>query len=307
MLSVRSVTKRYGDAVVLDAETFDLDRGMVLAAVGSNGAGKSTLIKAIIGLVHVEGQVLVDGIDVARHGSEARARIGYLPQAPAFHPDLTVRETAVFYARMRRVPDAEARTAVEAVGLAEHAEKPVGALSGGMRQRLALALVQLGSPPLLILDEPGTGLDVTARLELRQFIREQRALGRTILLSTHWLEDIPAIADSVLVLDGGRTTFLGAASAYAAQAALQSRVFLRLNGHTADAVSLLRSADAGEVGHTGEWLVVTCPAGEKARALEVLVAAGITILDFRVEDAAASAVAPFGEVVPVRLLTEERS
>lgn len=292
MLNVRGVTKRYGDTVVLDHATFDLDRGTVLAAVGSNGAGKSTLLKSIVGLVRAEGEILVNGIDVQRHGNRARAHIGYLPQAPAFHHDLTVRETGAFYARLRHVPDEEARALIASVGLSEHEEKQVGALSGGMRQRLALALVQLGSPSLLILDEPATGLDVDARLELRQFIRDQRALGRTVMLSTHWLEDIPAFADEVLVLDQGRTMFMGTATNYTARNALQSRLFLRLNGHTADAVTILRSASAGEVGHTGEWLTVTCPASEKARALEVLVAAGITILDFRVEDAVADAAWP---------------
>lgn len=288
MLSVRGVTKQYGNTVVLDHATFDLERGTVLAALGSNGAGKSTLIKSIVGLIRVEGAILVDGIDVQRHGSRARAQIGYLPQAPAFHTDLTVSETAAFYARLRHVAETEAIDLVASVGLGEHYSKEVGALSGGMRQRLALALVQLGSPSLLVLDEPATGLDVDARLELRQFIRDQRARGHTVLLSTHWLEDIPAFADSVLVLDQGRTAFFGSATAYAARHALQSRLFLRLNGHTADAATLLRSASAGEVGRTGEWLTVTCPASEKGRALEVLVAAGITILDVRVEDSVAT-------------------
>jgi ABC-type multidrug transport system ATPase subunit len=297
MLSARAVTKRYGDTLALDGTTFDLERGTVMAVVGSNGAGKSTLIKSIVGLVRFEGQILVDGVDAGRDGRRARRQIGYLPQTPAFHPDLTVRETATFYARLRGLDDTAARTAVEAVGLAEQAEKRADALSGGMRQRLALAIVQLGSPALLVLDEPATGLDVAARLELRRFIQDQRAAGRTVLLSTHWLDDVPTIADQVLVLEAGRTKFLGPASEFAAAAAPQSRLYLRVNGHTHDAASLLRSSRAGDVAQTGEWLVITCPAGDKARALEVLVGAGIAILDFRVEDGALPAAGVLAEVV----------
>jgi len=286
MLSVRAVSKRYGKSIVLDSATFELQPGEVLATVGSNGAGKSTLIKAVIGLIRFDGDVSVDGIDVRRHGREARARIGYLPQNPAFHTDLNVRETVTFFAQLRGAAASATRSAVEAVGLAEHAEKQVRALSGGMRQRLALAIAQLGDPPLLMLDEPATGLDVAARLELRQFIHEQRALGKAILLSTHWLDDVPSIADRVIVLDEGRTTFDGPAAAFATRAVARSLLYVRLNGHSGEAIPLIQ-ATGGDVTRSGDWLAITCPANHKAHVMETLLGAGITILDFRVEEAAA--------------------
>ncbi len=285
MLSVQSVSKTYSDTKALDSATFEVEPGEVLAVVGANGAGKSTLIKAIIGLIHYTGEVFVDGIRARRDGKAARARIGYLPQNPVFHHDLTVRETALFYAQLRRATPEDARTLIEAVGLGEHAEKRVAALSGGMRQRLALAVAQLGDPPLLMLDEPATGLDVSARLELRQFIRGQRTAGKAIVLSTHWLEDVPSIADSVLVLDAGRTSFLGSASKFAAREVARSQLYVRLNGRTDDAIPLIRSA-GHDVSSTGDWLSISLPAVDKARVLEALISAGITIHDFRVEDAA---------------------
>ncbi|MEX2032784.1 MAG: ABC transporter ATP-binding protein, partial [Dehalococcoidia bacterium] len=189
MLKVRSARKQYGKIRALDDASFELAAGRVLAVVGANGAGKSTLIKIVVGLMRFEGNVQVNGVDVRRDGRGARRHIGYLPQNPAFHHDMTVQETALFFARLRGAPAQEARAAVAAVGLEAHATKLVGALSGGMRQRLGLAVAQLGSPSLFVLDEPGTGLDVSARLELRDFIREQRAAGKSVLLSTHWLED----------------------------------------------------------------------------------------------------------------------
>jgi ABC-type multidrug transport system ATPase subunit len=287
MLSVRSVTKRYGRAVALDSATFELLAGEVTALVGANGAGKSTLIKAVVGLLRFEGQIVVDGIDVRRNGRASRRRIGYLPQHAAFHPDLSVRETALFYAELRGETGERAREIVEAVGLAEQQDKLVAALSGGMRQRLALAVAQFGDPPLLVLDEPSTGLDVAARLELRQFIRDQRARGKTVLLSTHWLEDVPSIADKAIVLEQGKIAFYGTSDAFTVQHEPKSRLFVRLNGHTADAIPLIEAA-YGSVARSGDWLSVTCAPAEKARLFESLVTAGISIQDFRLEEAAAT-------------------
>ncbi len=295
ILSVRDARKQYGKVTALDGVSFDLEAGRVLAVVGANGAGKSTLIKSVVGLMRFQGQVLVNGVDVARNGKAARRHIGYLAQNPSFHTDMTVQETATFYAALRGAPETEARDAVTAVGLEAHASKLVGALSGGMRQRLGLAVAQIGSPPLFVLDEPATGLDVGARLELREFIRDQRAAGRSVLLSTHWLEDVPSTSDEVLVLDAGRATFHGPSSEFVRASSARSRLYLRLNGHTPDAIPLIRAVAGGEVARTGEWLSVTCPTDEKARVLEALVGGGITILDFRVEEATtAAAAAPDG-------------
>ncbi|TAK73763.1 MAG: ABC transporter ATP-binding protein, partial [Dehalococcoidia bacterium] len=268
--------------------TFDLAAGEVMALIGSNGAGKSTLIKSVAGLVRHTGRVTVDGIDVAREPKAARRLMGYLPQHPALHGDLTVAETATLYADMKGVPHGRARTGVEAAGLGGQADKKVAALSGGMRQRLALAIALLADPPLLVLDEPSTGLDISARLELRHLVQEQRTRGTAVLLSTHWLEDVPYIADRVLVLDRGRMQSLGPASSLGGLGAPQSRLYLRLNGHSPDAIPLItRLFPRDPVDHYGDWLVVTTAAASKARVVEAVVEAGISILDLRVEEVSA--------------------
>lgn len=285
MLSVAGVGKRYGAATVLDGVTFDMAAGEVLAVIGPNGAGKTTLIKCLVGLVNFQGTAKVDGIDVARSGRHARRRIGYLPQNPALHSDLTVSETALFYADLKRVSASRAREGVAIAGLSEQADKRVGALSGGMRQRLALALALLADPPLLILDEPVAGLDIAARLELRELVLAQREAGKAVLLSTHWLEDVPYIADRALVLDRGQTSYLGRASDFAAVTAPLSRLYLRLNGHTPDAAPLIdQVSPGGVVEQAGDWLVVACPALDKARVVEHLAISGIRVLDIRVEE-----------------------
>jgi ABC-2 type transport system ATP-binding protein len=283
MLKVKKVSRQFGSGFALQPITFALEPGEVIAVVGSNGAGKTTLIKCLLGLIRFEGQVTVGGVDVGRKGKDARKLMGYLPQNPSFHGDLTVAETAVFYAQLRGVDEARAREAVEAVGLFEHADKQVGALSGGMKQRLALAVVQLGNPPVLILDEPATGLDVSARQELRTFILDGRRAGKATLLSTHWLEDVPSTADRVLVLKDGQVDFLGPSSAMATGLP-EPRLRLRLNGHTADAAPVIQAAVAlAEVNQEGEWLSVNCRPEDKGRVLQALVSSGITILDFRMD------------------------
>lgn len=285
VLSASAVGKRYGATAVLEGVTFDLSAGEVLAVIGPNGAGKTTLIKCLVGLIKCQGSVAVDGIDVARSGRDARRKIGYLPQNAALHGDLTVSETALFYADLKRVEASRARQGVERAGLAEHAGKRVGALSGGMRQRLSLALALLADPPVLILDEPVAGLDISARLELRQLVLAQREAGKAVLLSTHWLEDVPYIADRALVLERGRTTYLGPASGFAQLAAPLSRLYLRLNGRTPDAVPLIeRVAPGGVLGQSGDWLVVACRALDKAKVMEQLAVSGVRVLDFRVEE-----------------------
>ncbi len=290
MLRADSVTKRYGSMTALESACLNVEEGQVTAIIGANGAGKTTLFKCIMGLARFEGRILVAGKDVVQHGKAARRLIGYLPQNPALHPDLTVRETAIFYADLKQVTPARAHEMVQEAGLEEHAAKMVGALSGGMRQRLALGIAQLADPPLLILDEPAAGLDISARLDLRKLVTEQRQKGKAVVLSTHWLEDVPYIADNVLVLDRGKTVFQGPASQLGAENAPRSRLYLRLNGHSPEAMDLLRAMPASRgVQRSGDWVVVTCAATEKARVVEALVGAGIGILDFQVEEASVDA------------------
>lgn len=295
MLTVEAVGKLYGDVSALDDVSFDVAPGEVMALVGANGAGKSTLIKSVLGLIRHSGTVRVGGLSVEAHAKEARRLTGYLPQNPALHADLTVRETAILYADLKSVAHERARTGVDAVGLSEHEDKAVGALSGGMRQRLALAIALLADPPLLVLDEPGAGLDISARLELRRLVQDQRARGTAVLLSTHWLEDVPYIADRVLVLERGRVASLGPAWEFEILAQPTSRLFLRLNGHSPDAIPLIeRLFPEDPVSWTGDWIVVSCAAARKARVVEAVVGAGISIVDIRVEEGTAEAIGSGG-------------
>ena len=290
MLRIEGVSRRYGNTTVLDSVSLALDAGSVTAVVGENGAGKTTLIKSVVGLIKFEGTITVGGVDVARKGKDTRRMIGYLPQIPAFHGDLSVRETALLYAALKRVEGPAAHKRIEQVGLGDHVDKKVAALSGGMRQRLGLAIALLADPPLLILDEPAASLDTRARLELRELVKDQRGAGKAILLSTHWIEDVPYIADHALVLDHGKAAFQGPALALAASGVTGSRLFLPLNGSRPDAIHVLESTSvASDITRSGDWIILTCVAADKARVVEALVRAGVHILDFRVEEASIDA------------------
>ena len=285
MLKVSNVAKQYGQLRALDGVSVELAEGEVLAVIGTNGAGKSTLLKCAVGLVRFKGSITVGGVEVGRNAKAARQLIGYLPQNPAFHDDLRVRETAVFYADLKGSSHEQARDLVEAVGLSEHAEKRVSELSGGMRQRLGLAVAQLGDPRLVILDEPASGLDVSARLELREIIVRQRELGRAVVLSTHWLEDVPYIADRVLALEAGRVSFHGDAREMGSSLATESRLYLRLGGCNSAAMPIIEQFAAhGPATTRGDWVILRCAAADKARLVEALIHAGVRILDFRVEE-----------------------
>ncbi|WP_103035638.1 ABC transporter ATP-binding protein [Castellaniella caeni] len=204
-IELRSVTKRYGPLRAVDAISLHIEPGECVILAGHNGAGKSTLIKLILGLIRPEaGSVRVLG-ELAGSSAAARSRrqIGYLPETVALHPSLTGAETLAFYARLKGLPTTGNAALLSRVGIAEAAKRRVGGYSKGMRQRLALAQALLGTPKVLLLDEPTTGLDPASRLLFYDIVRELRDAGCAILLSTHALAELEGQADRVVVLQKG--------------------------------------------------------------------------------------------------------
>jgi ABC-type multidrug transport system ATPase subunit len=204
MIEVRDLTKRFGRNTVMDGISFDVSRGEAVALWGANGAGKTTAIRCVLGLETHGGEIRVDGHSVRREGKRARARIGYLPQELAFQENVPVDETIGFYARLRRSDGREVERLLAEVGLADVAGRPAGALSGGMKQRLALAIALLGDPPILVLDEPTANLDAEGREAFLKRLAGLHAKGKTLLFTSHRMQEVEAMADRVLVLERGR-------------------------------------------------------------------------------------------------------
>lgn len=202
-IDAHGLSKSFGDVVALDRVSFSIARGESVALWGPNGAGKTTLLRALLGLIPVQGEVSVGGRDPLRDGCEARRRIGFVPQEVAFDGGLGVAETLRFFARLRGVGQGRADEVAEELGLTAHGGKRVQELSGGLRQRLALAVALLSDPPVLLLDEPTANLDAEAR---RDFVALLSGLGtsRTVVFTSHRFDEVLALADRLLWLDGGR-------------------------------------------------------------------------------------------------------
>jgi nitrous oxidase accessory protein len=204
MIKISQLTKKFGHFTAVDGLSFEVAAGEAIALWGPNGAGKTTIIRSLLGLLSAKGSLRVNGFDVQKQGKQARAAIGYVPQELAFYDDMAARDTLLFYARLKHVPATRVDQVLADVGLLEHGAKPVAALSGGMKQRLALASALLADPPILVLDEPTSNLDAAARDEFVKLLLRQKTEGKTLLFTSHRLEEVELLADRVLVLAAGK-------------------------------------------------------------------------------------------------------
>lgn len=205
MISVENLQKSFGSRRVLDGLGFEVEPGGVTLLVGGNGAGKTTALRLLAGLSKPDaGSIRIDGHDLLTKRRAALSELSFLPQAPRFHPRLTVLQVADFYARLRGQERGASARALADWGLGDHARVPSGKLSGGLRQRLALAVFTLADAPVLLLDEPGLSLDPEWRLRLQDFLTERARAGGTVLVATHLLGEWEGHAERCLRIDAGR-------------------------------------------------------------------------------------------------------
>lgn len=230
MIDVSGLVKSYGRREVLRGVTFEVAAGESVALWGGNGAGKTTVLRCILGLTRFCGSIAIDGIDVATRGADARARIGYLPQELPAHGAWRALETLEFVAKLRSVEDAPCSELLERVDLRHEARTRIEEFSGGMKQRLALAMALIGDPPVLLLDEATAGLDLASRRGLLDLLQGIRSEGRTILFTTHRPDEIEELADRAIVMDQGRIALDGTAGDLFALLASQ-RVGTRADAH----------------------------------------------------------------------------
>jgi ABC-2 type transport system ATP-binding protein len=216
VVSVNGLRKSYGDHEAVRGVDFEIPRGTVLGLLGPNGAGKTTIVEILEGYrTRSAGEVSVLGADPEANDDGLRDRIGIVLQESGIEPDLTVREAVDLYgaAYSRRLPTDEV---VGLVGLTEKLDQRISTLSGGQRRRLDLALGVVGDPELIYLDEPTTGFDPEARRRTWELIRALREEGKTILLTTHYMEEAQRLADRVAVLAAGRIVASGSPEELAA-------------------------------------------------------------------------------------------
>jgi ABC-2 type transport system ATP-binding protein len=210
VIRVRGLRKRYGDQEAVRGIDLEVNRGEIFAFLGPNGAGKTTTVEILEGFRHAtDGSVEVLGRDPARAPASWRERIGVVLQESEAEPGLTVRDCLALYAGYYRRPRGVGET-LELVGLAEQAEQRATSLSGGQRRRLDVALALVGDPELIFLDEPTTGFDPSARRAAWKVIGGLRELGKTVFLTTHYMEEAEHLADRIAVIAEGRIVAEGA-------------------------------------------------------------------------------------------------
>jgi nitrous oxidase accessory protein len=285
MIKVTNLTKKFGDFTAVNNLSFEVASGEAVALWGPNGAGKTTVIRSLLGLYVAQGELQVNGWDISKDGKKARAVVGYVPQELAFYDDLSARHTLLFYARLKGVFAPRVEEVLAEVGLSDHGDKPVLALSGGMKQRLALAIALLADPPLLMLDEPTSNLDTTARDDFIKLLLGQKAGGKTLLLTSHRLEEIEILATRVLVLeDGGLKMICDSPTELADQLGMQIGLKLVIPQAMRDNALKLLQAGGYDAASNGTGLRVTVSPSAKTAPIRTLLDADIEVDDFEVDN-----------------------
>jgi sodium transport system ATP-binding protein len=214
MIEVENLSKRFGDVRALDGVSFGAADARITGLLGPNGAGKSTCLRILSTVIRPDGgRAAIGGIDVVAEPLAARTVVGVLPHGAGLYPQLTARENIAYYGRLHGIDKAtlarRLETLIERLGLGGVADRRANGFSQGERTKVALARALVHEPRHLVLDEPTTGLDVMAARELRSWLNELKATGCCVLLSSHVMQDIAALADEILIIAHGRLVTSG--------------------------------------------------------------------------------------------------
>lgn len=283
VIRLEQVVKRYDHLTVLDGISFAVKAGEAIALWGANGAGKTTLLKALLGLIDYQGQIWVHGFEVRKADKQVRRQLGYVPQEAVYY-DMSVQATMEFYAGIKKVPLSQIEPLLQQLGLVEHLKKAVPALSGGLKQRLALAIALLGDAPILLLDEPTANLDHHARREYLELLAQLRTQGKTLVFASHRLEEVEGLADRLLVLQEGKIRQEVPAADLRLWLAPEALLTIWLPA-AQHAVALAILQQAGMTAHLNGrgTLVVQVAAHQKLEPLRILDQNRIEILDFQID------------------------
>lgn len=213
IVKVEHLSHRYSVQWAIRDINFEITKNGIYGLLGSNGAGKSTTMNIMCGVLkQTEGDVYIKGISISKNPVEAKRHIGFLPQVPPLHPDLTVEEYLEYCAELRHIPDREVKKAIEAVmircGISHFAKRVIHNLSGGYQQRVGIAQAIIHNPELVIFDEPTNGLDPNQIVEIRNLVKEI-AEERAVMLSTHILPEVQVTCDQIRMIESGKMVFSG--------------------------------------------------------------------------------------------------
>ncbi|BAH46007.1 MULTISPECIES: ABC transporter ATP-binding protein [Brevibacillus] len=261
MIQIQNLRKRYGKMEALKGLSLEIDKGTVFGFVGPNGAGKSTTMSILATLLEpTSGKAYVGGYEVTKHPKEVRKLIGYMPDFFGVYDNLTAEEYLDFYAANYDIPAAERKQIIpqllELVNLTHKRDAYVDSLSRGMKQRLGLARSLVHNPEVLILDEPASGLDPRARIELREILKELRDMGKTIIISSHILPELAEMCDVIGIVEEGNLVAFGRVDEIYSKMQEQRVLRIRLLDRVEEAMTCLREMPViTRVTREGNWVV----------------------------------------------------
>lgn len=247
MIEISKLTKKYGQFKALDELTLSLKEGTVFGFVGANGAGKSTTFLILATLLQpTSGAVTINGVDITKKPEEIRKLIGYMPDFFGIYDQLKAHEYLDFYGASYGIPVDKRNQLItellELVNLTDKRNAYVDSLSRGMKQRLCLARSLIHDPKVLILDEPASGLDPRARVEMRDILRSLKSLGKTILISSHILPELAEMCDEIGVIDNGKLIAHGSVSEIQAKLLGDKTITTRISGDSGSAVAFFEES-----------------------------------------------------------------
>ena len=288
MISAEDLTKVYGQRTALDHVSFEVPEGEIFGFVGPNGAGKTTTLRILAALLEpTSGHASIDGADVVQNPARVHTRIGYMPDFFGVYDQLTVAEYLDFYAACYRQPK-QRRTKIvgellELIGLMDRRDQLVDTLSRGLKQRLCLARALVHDPVVLLLDEPASGLDPRARVEMREILKELRGMGKTIIISSHILPELTELCTMIGIIDHGRMRATGSVHDVIRSLSAGRRLRISVIGAREPAIAILEQLESvRRVDITNGTIEATYEGDESTAAdiLQALTAGGIKVAAF---------------------------
>jgi ABC-2 type transport system ATP-binding protein len=289
VISIEGLTKQYGNMQALKDVSFSIGEGSIFGFVGPNGAGKSTTIKILATLLTpTSGHAYINGVDVTKHPKEVRRLIGYMPDFFGVYDRLKVTEYLDFYASCYHVPTNKRRGIImdllELTDLSFKADAYVDSLSRGMKQRLCLARCLVHDPKVLLLDEPASGLDPRARVEMRELLRELRNMGKSIIVSSHILPELAEMCDQIGIIESGELKAFGSVEEITSRLNQDKLIRIAIHGPKQQGMNLIEQNPwVRGVTDTDEGMLqisFTGDASEQTKLLATLVAGGVPVLSF---------------------------
>ena len=286
-IQVSKLTKRFKDFVAVNDVSFDIERGETFALLGPNGSGKTTTLKCLVGLtLPTAGKITVDGLDVGRQARAAKQLMSFLPQRVGFSDQLTGREVLEFYCRLRRIPSQRIEETLNTPDFHFNGffDKSVSQFSGGMTQRLGLAVACLPDAPILVLDEPTVSLDPNGAIQFREFLTSLKRKGKTIVFTSHVLADVEQLADRVGIMVQGRLVALQSIDGLRKELMRNARLRVTLSKVNLRFIDAARRAGATDVTLDENSFVLSSSAEDRLNVLRAIEDAGGQIESFATEE-----------------------